>query len=215
MLKHIIGKIMSTKRLLLRPFLIEDAEDMFNLWGSDESVSGPTYWKKQENIEKCARHPSDGMHIRRMSCTKKEKVISINIRIYNNKKDREAVLKIYKSSFSADSPHNDPSVSIDRKLMQKDDLFFVADTDNGNVIGTVMVGYDGHRGWIYSLTVATDYRHKGAGSEILKFAEKKLESLGCPKINLQVLATNTDVVKFYKKNGYDIEERISMGKRLY
>jgi len=45
-------------------------------------------------------------------------------------------------------------------------------------------------------------------------AEQRLASLGCPKLNLQVRASNHEVVSFYENLGYEVEERISMGKRL-
>lgn len=137
------------------------------------------------------------------------------IRLYNDKNDRESVIRILESSFIIVSPHNNPADSIDRKVKQMDDLFFVAETVKGEVIGTVMVGYDGHRGWIYSLSVDPKHRGKGIGTSLLRFAEEKLSSLGCPKVNLQVLMSNSQVISFYKKNGYNIEENISMSKKLY
>lgn len=78
-----------------------------------------------------------------------------------------------------------------------------------------MAGYDGHRGWIYSLAINPEYRKKGIGSLLLKYAENELKKLNCPKISLQILTSNKEIVDFYKKNGYSIEERISMGKKLY
>ena len=77
-----------------------------------------------------------------------------------------------------------------------------------------MGGYDGHRGWIYSLAVAPDCRRRGIGSMLMKHAESALKQLGCPKINLQVLAGNAQVVDFYKRLGYAVEERINLGKIL-
>ena len=82
------------------------------------------------------------------------------------------------------------------------------------VVGTVMAGYDGHRGWIYSIAVLSIHRKKGIGLALLTFAEKKLSSLGCMKINLQIMEGNDEVQGFYQANGYLIEKRISMGKRL-
>jgi ribosomal protein S18 acetylase RimI-like enzyme len=95
-----------------------------------------------------------------------------------------------------------------------DQLFFVAESDNNIAVGTIMVGYDGHRGWIYSLAVDPKQRKKGIGTMLLKHAEKVLKSLNCPKVNLQIETWNKEVVEFYRKNGYQVEERISMGKIL-
>ena len=94
-----------------------------------------------------------------------------------------------------------------------DGLFWVA--ENGSAVaGTVMAGYDGHRGWIYSMAVHPDHRGNGIGSRLLAVAEACLLSLGCVKINLQILQHNEQVKRFYQAHGYSVEERISMGKRL-
>ena len=93
------------------------------------------------------------------------------------------------------------------------DLFYVADVD-ATVIGTVMGGYDGHRGWIYSLAVSPDRRRQGVATALMTHREQALAHRGCPKINLQMLASNQGVVAFYKNLGYKVEERVSMGKRM-
>lgn len=77
-----------------------------------------------------------------------------------------------------------------------------------------MAGYDGHRGWIYSLAVISEKRIKSAGSSLLHHAENELKKLGCAKNNLQIIQTNEKVAQFYIKNGYAIEKRISMGKEI-
>lgn len=82
------------------------------------------------------------------------------------------------------------------------------------MVGTVMAGYDGHRGWIYTVAVIPVYQKTGIGTALLKHAEKRLSELGCVKINLQILEDNKDVEAFYQANGYVTEKRISMGKRL-
>ena len=139
----------------------------------------------------------------------------MQIRIYDNDQDKERVIELWNKVFPITSPHNDPLTSINRKLSIKDNLFFIAESDEKKVIGTIMAGYDGHRGWIYSLAVNPDYRKKRIGTLLLKHAEKELLKLDCPKINLQILPSNKEVISFYKKNGFSIEERISMGKKLY
>lgn len=127
--------------------------------------------------------------------------------------DEVQVIELWKSIFPISSPHHDPLKSIERKLKVDRDLFLVA-VDNGKIVGTVMGGYDGHRGWIYSVAVHWEYRKRGIGSVLLKQIEAELLKRDCPKVNIQILETNAGVVSFYKKNGYDIEPRISMGKRL-
>ena len=77
-----------------------------------------------------------------------------------------------------------------------------------------MAGYDGHRGWIYSLAVHHNQRNQGIASDLLKHAENQLIDRGCMKINLQILAGNESVQAFYKANGYSVEQRVNMGKRV-
>ena len=86
--------------------------------------------------------------------------------------------------------HNDPLLSIKLKTSRDPDLFLVAVAD-GRVIGTAMGGYDGHRGWVYSLAVDEVKRHKGIGSALVERIEQSLKSLGCLKVNLQVVSSNS------------------------
>jgi ribosomal protein S18 acetylase RimI-like enzyme len=81
------------------------------------------------------------------------------------------------------------------------------------VVATVLGGYDGTRGWIYHLAVAPQHRRHGFGRAMMAAAEERLRGLGCPKINLQILRSNTGVVRFYERLGYAVEDRISMGRR--
>jgi ribosomal protein S18 acetylase RimI-like enzyme len=78
-----------------------------------------------------------------------------------------------------------------------------------------MGGYDGHRGWVYSLAVDQRERQRGIGTALIEKIEQSLKALGCLKVNLQVVGSNSNVVEFYEKLGFSVEDRISMGKRLY
>jgi ribosomal protein S18 acetylase RimI-like enzyme len=127
--------------------------------------------------------------------------------------DAESVTALWTIVFAYTAPHNDPATVIRNKLAVQRDLFFVALVD-GVLVGTVMGGYDGHRGWIYSLAVDLRNRCRGIGTALMQRIERELAVRGCPKINLQVLATNTGTVEFYQKLGYIVEDRISMGKLL-
>ena len=132
---------------------------------------------------------------------------------FDNSKHREMVISLWKDVFGYEAAHNAPDIVIDKKKDFDDGLLFVA-IDNYDVIGTVMAGYDGHRGWIYSIAVSKKYRNKGLGSALLAFAEEKLSDRGCMKINLQIMDGNESVEAFYLSNGYQTEKRINMGKRL-
>jgi ribosomal protein S18 acetylase RimI-like enzyme len=128
--------------------------------------------------------------------------------------DRLKVINLWNEIFNHKDFHNDPSITIDMKVKHHDDLLFVA-FENHLLIGTILVGFDGHRGWIYSLAVKHDYRCKRVGTSLVKIALQELRKLGCLKVNLQVEGDNESVVTFYEKNGFIVEDRISMGIKLY
>ncbi len=127
--------------------------------------------------------------------------------------DRAAVVALWEQIFRDDPPWNAPEAMIRRKLTVQPDLFLVGSA-GARLIATVMAGFDGVRGWIYHLAVDPSYRRRGVGTQLVHAAESRLVKLGCPKVNLQVRATNADVIAFYRAIGYHIEDRVSMGKRL-
>ncbi len=139
--------------------------------------------------------------------------LACEIRPYQEK-DRDGLISLWADIFPASSPHNDPKTSLDKKLRHDPDLLLVA-VKNGLVVGSVMGGYDGHRGWIYSLAVTPSLRRKGIASALMHEIEEKLRERGCLKVNLQVVSSNSEVVALYKELGFHVEERISMGKKLY
>ena len=138
---------------------------------------------------------------------------SLRVRPYEDA-DEAAVIALWNEVLPDDAPHNDPATAIRSKLAVERDLFFVAAVE-GAVIGTVLGGYDGHRGWVYSLAVKPQYRRQGIGSALVNRLEQALAGRGCLKVNLQVRASNAGTVAFYEKLGYAVEPRVSMGKRLY
>jgi len=110
-------------------------------------------------------------------------------------------------------PWNNPKLDIERMIKVYPELFLVGFLDE-IIITTVMGGYDGHRGWIYSLGVLPDYRHRGFGRMMMSAIEQRLVDIGCPKINIQVRADNTQALGFYDRIGYTTEDRVSIAKRL-
>jgi ribosomal protein S18 acetylase RimI-like enzyme len=138
---------------------------------------------------------------------------SIAITPYQDAFHRSQVVALWEAVFAYETAHNKPSLAIDKKLAIDDQLFFVALADQ-NVVGTIMAGYDGHRGWIYSVAVAPTHRRQGIGSRLVAQAERALIGKGCLKINLQILEGNESVTAFYATLGYSLEKRVSMGKRI-
>ena len=110
-------------------------------------------------------------------------------------------------------PWNVPKLDISRKVDFQPELFFVAE-EGDRVVGTVMAGYEGHRGWVNYLAVSPSFQRHGLGRELMGLAEEKLRALGCPKINLQVRSSNQGVIDFYKELGFQVDDVASLGKRL-
>ncbi len=131
--------------------------------------------------------------------------------------DTEAIVTLWADVFpeySASShPHRDPRANISRKLAFNDGMFWLASV-NGEVVGSVMAGYDGHRGWIYSLGVHSAHRRHGIARKLLSHAEMALAARGCVKINMQVYNTNKRALQFYEACAYSNDHVVSLGKRL-
>ena len=127
--------------------------------------------------------------------------------------DTSGVSALWQEIFPDDPPNNAPAIVIRQKLQCQPELFFVGEA-GGEIVGTVLSGYDGHRGWLYSVAVSPKQRRQGLGTRLIRHAEHALTSIGCTKINLQVRSTNAAVAAFYMELGYEVEERISMGKRF-
>jgi len=136
----------------------------------------------------------------------------VEIRPYEDE-DLSAVVGLWRAAFPDAPPRNEPSADIARKLEVQRELFVVA-TDGGEIVGTAMAGYDGHRGWVYSVAVSTEHRRRGIGTALMRRVERDLAGVGCPKLNLQVRGANREVVRFYESLGYLTEDRVSMGRRL-
>jgi transcriptional regulator len=126
--------------------------------------------------------------------------------------DEAAVVELWRAC-GLTVPWNDPYRDIATKRRAQPELFLVAIL-GGEVIGTVMVGYDGHRGWINYLGVAPEHQRQGIGRRLMERAEAELRRRGCPKINLQVRAANQGVIAFYERVGFTLEDVRNLGKRL-
>ena len=123
----------------------------------------------------------------------------IEIRAYEEE-DEAAVAALWREVFGDAPAHNVPEEDIRRKLAVQPELFLVAE-EGGEVVGTALAGYDGRR-------------RRGIGAALMTRVEEGLAAAACPKLNLQVRASNRQAVAFYERLGYAVEERVSMGKRL-
>lgn len=136
----------------------------------------------------------------------------LSIRAYKAA-DEETVTNLWNEAFPDSPPRNDPATDIRRKRAVQPELFLVGELD-GQLVATAMAGYDGHRAWVYYVAVAKEYRRRDFGRAIMSEVERRLREFGAPKLNLQVRSSNAEVVAFYERLGYTIEDRVSMGKKL-
>ena len=110
-------------------------------------------------------------------------------------------------------PWNDPVKDIRRKQTDKNGAFWVV-CRGDEVIASVMIGYDGHRGTINYLAIAPAFQRSGLGAELMRRAEAFLIEIGCPKVNFCVRKDNLSVLAFYDRLGYAADDVHFLGKRL-
>jgi ribosomal protein S18 acetylase RimI-like enzyme len=100
------------------------------------------------------------------------------------------------------------------KLQRDPDLFLVAEHE-GEIVGSVMGGWDGRRGWIYHLAVKPEHQREGIGVELVREVEKRLVAKGAKKVNAQVYKSNERSSAFFKAIGYEAHaDLIMIGKLL-
>lgn len=143
--------------------------------------------------------------------------MSWTIRVFD-RTDTDAVVTLW-SDAGLTRPWNDPRLDIERKLAVQPELFLVAESDDEggsgpSIVGTVMAGYDGHRGWLYYLASSPSHRGRGIARALVEEAERLLLAMGCPKVQLMIREGNESVLGFYEGLGYEQFSVSNTGKRL-
>jgi ribosomal protein S18 acetylase RimI-like enzyme len=110
-------------------------------------------------------------------------------------------------------PWNDPQADFDRALAGDTSTILLA-RDQGTVIGSVMIGHDGHRGWVYYLAVDPARQRQGLGKALMEATEQWLRAQGCPKLQLMVRNSNEAALGFYQALGYEAQDVTTLGKWL-
>jgi ribosomal protein S18 acetylase RimI-like enzyme len=108
---------------------------------------------------------------------------------------------------------SDAQDEIQKKLERDPDLFLIAEA-NGLLIGTVIGGFDGRRGFIYHLAVHASYRSQGIGSRLMDEVESRLRSKGCIRCYLFVTPDNEAAMRYYEKRGWILMDNLPYAKDL-
>nr|WP_243857188.1 GNAT family acetyltransferase [Sphingomonas leidyi] len=111
-------------------------------------------------------------------------------------------------------PWNDPEQDFARALAAEAATILVAQGEGGGIAGSVMLGDDGHRGWVYYLAVAPAARGTGLGRALMAEAEAWLRARGCPKIQLMVREGNAEALGFYEALGLERQGVVTLGRFL-
>jgi predicted N-acetyltransferase YhbS len=136
-------------------------------------------------------------------------VVSIRL---SEPQDADGVRALWESVFGYSQFRNAPERVLKALVEWKTTILVACEGDA--VVGTLVVGYDGHRGWLYRLAVAPGLRRRGIATSLVREGESVLRRLGCAKVNLQILDVNHDAQNCWTTLGYRSEPRISMGKDL-
>lgn len=111
-------------------------------------------------------------------------------------------------------PWNDPAQDFARALEGESSTILVAEGEGGALLGSAMVGDDGHRGWVYYLAVAPAARRAGLGRALMTAAEEWLRARGCPKVQLMVREDNAAALGFYETLGLERQGVVTLGRFL-
>jgi ribosomal protein S18 acetylase RimI-like enzyme len=128
-------------------------------------------------------------------------------------KDQSAASELW-NEVGLTRPWNDPALDFERALQGESSTVLGARREN-ELVGTVMVGYDGHRGWVYYLAVAPAHQGQGVGAQLMSEAEAWLRAKGAVKSQLMVRRSNEEVVAFYERRGYDVAEVTVLSRWLH
>lgn len=125
--------------------------------------------------------------------------------------DAEAVIALWHEC-GLTRPWNDPQEDFDRALAWWPASAILVARDGAALLGSAMIGYDGHRGWVYYLAVSSDRQRSGLGRRIMEAAADWLRKSGAPKIQLMVRTDNAATLDFYAALGFERQETVTLGK---
>jgi ribosomal protein S18 acetylase RimI-like enzyme len=139
---------------------------------------------------------------------------AINIREFHYPDDYSKVIGIWeKIEKGVRVGVSDAPNEIEKKLQRDPELFLVAEK-NGELIGTIIGGFDGRRGFIYHVAVVASYRGQGIGSRLMMEVENRLRAKGCIRCHLLVNNDNMEARSFYENHGWKALDDTPFAKDL-
>src|ERR1700733_9877505 len=127
--------------------------------------------------------------------------------------DEPAVIALWRACDLVAS-YNDPAADFAFAKAGACSDVLVGEDESGRIKGSVMVGHDGHRGWLYYVASDPAARGVGFGRQMVTAAEDWLRERGVVKVQLLVRETNTKVVSFYEHLGFEVAPRVVMSRWL-
>ena len=144
-----------------------------------------------------------------------EERIDVHIRLFRYPDDYQTVIDLW--STAGQGIHlrrSDEPAEIEKKLGRDPDLFLLAEVD-GDVVGTVLGGFDGRRGMMYHLAVDPEFRVRGIASVLVEELESRLRAKGCIRYYLLVTRDNQEAIQFYEGHGWvRMDDLYAYGKNL-
>lgn len=129
-----------------------------------------------------------------------------------NKRDHEELLRLW-SSFPGNAITGADSREEFEAFLEKNSSFCFTAFESDEVVGSVMAGSDGRRGYVYHLAVRADNQRKGLGGALMRRAEDALSKAGLEKIHLFIFSDNP-AVSFYEKSGWHVRNDITVMSRV-
>lgn len=126
--------------------------------------------------------------------------------------DCAAVRRLWRAAGLHVGP-SDTRAALERSRRRDPELFLVAEA-RGRIVGAAFGRFDGRRGYVNHLAVASEARSRGLGGRLVQEIERRLRRKGCVKVNLHVEPTNAGVIAFYESIGYRPREMLFLEKWL-
>ncbi len=127
--------------------------------------------------------------------------------------DEKVVVALWRGSGLVTS-FNDPTQDFQFARSKQNSDVLVGVSSEEQIVGSVMVGHDGHRGWLYYVAALPDRRLQGIGRRMVEAGERWLRERKITKVMLLVRETNSQVIDFYARLGFEVIPRVVLQKRL-